>query len=339
MTSPETRKAAILGAAGFTGKELLRILAAHPIFSPGHVTSDKHAGRTLAECFPELPAPRENLTFKTHADPIPAGMPVLLATPNEVSLARVPELLTAGHRVIDLSGAFRLHNADEFREYYKLEHTDIHLAKSAAYGLPELFRDQIAAANLVANPGCFPTGAILPLHLLESFTENITAISIDAKSGVSGAGGRTEDGGFSYTSVYENFRAYKILGHQHWPEIVQFAAAGKLRTRTVFTPHLLPLFRGILSTITVFFSSEAPDVLSLFKAKCASMPFVRILPAPEDVQLSLVQRTNYLDMSARSKGTQVVIVTAIDNLVKGAAGQAVQNLNLMHNLPEQTGLI
>jgi len=339
MTSPETRRAAILGAAGFTGKELLRILAAHPIFSPGHVTSDKHAGRTLTECFPELPKPRENLTFKTHADPIPAGMPVLLATPNEVSLARVPELLAAGHRVVDLSGAFRLHDALEFQEYYKLEHTSIDIARKAAYGLPELFAESIRTADLVANPGCFPTGAILPLHLLGPHADQITGISIDAKSGVSGAGGRTEDGGFSYTSVYENFRAYKILGHQHWPEIVQYAARGKLKTRTVFTPHLLPLFRGILSTITVFFSSEAPDVLSIFKEKCAAMPFVRILPAPEEVQLSLVQRTNYLDMSARTRGTQVVIVTAIDNLVKGAAGQAVQNLNLMHGLPEQTGLV
>jgi N-acetyl-gamma-glutamyl-phosphate reductase len=338
MTSPETRRAAILGAAGFTGKELLRILAAHPIFSPGHVTSDRHAGKTLLESFPDLPAPRENLTFKTHADSIPAGMPVLLATPNEVSLSRVPELLAAGHRVVDLSGAFRLHNADEFRDYYKLEHTNMDLARKAVYGLPELFREQIQKADLVANPGCFPTGSILPLHLLEPFADRIVGISIDAKSGVSGAGGRTEDGGFSYTSVYENFRAYKILGHQHWPEIVQYAAGGSLKSKTVFTPHLLPLFRGILSTITVFFDGAAPDVQSILKENCASMRFVRILPAPEDVQLSAVQRTNYLDMSARIKGSQAVIVTAIDNLVKGAAGQAVQNLNLMFGLPEEMGL-
>lgn len=338
MTSPETRRAAILGAAGFTGKELLRILAAHPIFSPGHVTSDKHAGKTLLESFPDLPAPRENLTFKTHADSIPEGMPVLLATPNEVSLTRVPELLKRGHRVIDLSGAFRLHSAEEFREYYKLEHTNIELARQAAYGLPELFKEKIQTAALVANPGCFPTGSILPLHLLLPFADRIAGISIDAKSGVSGAGGRTEDGGFSYTSVYENFRAYKILGHQHWPEIVQYAAGGTLKTRTVFTPHLLPLFRGILSTITVFFNGTAPDLQKILMEKCASMRFVRILPEPENVQLSAVQRTNYLDMSARTRNSQAVIVTAIDNLVKGAAGQAVQNLNLMFGLPEETGL-
>lgn len=337
MTSPDTRKAAILGAAGFTGKELLRILAAHPLFSPGHITSDKHAGRTLRDSFPDLPV-RDNLTFQTHADPIPAGMPVLLAVPNEVALDRVPELLEKGHRVIDLSGAFRLHDAAEFKEYYKLDHNRIDLARSCAYGLPELFKDKIAHANLVANPGCFPTGCILPLHLLEPVAGKIKGISIDAKSGVSGAGGRVEDGGFSFTSVYENFRAYKILGHQHWPEIVQYAASGKLRDRTVFTPHLLPVFRGILSTITVFFDGPAPDILEIFSGQCAAMPFVRILKTPEEVQLAGVQKTNYLDMSARSKGSQAVIVTAIDNLVKGAAGQAVQNLNIMFDQPEGLGL-
>ncbi|MCE9600302.1 MAG: N-acetyl-gamma-glutamyl-phosphate reductase, partial [Spirochaetia bacterium] len=210
------------------------------------------------------------------------------------------------------------------------------LMEKAVFGIPELFRDKIKTAALVANPGCFPTGVIVPLRQLSGFKDEILGISIDAKSGVSGAGGRTEDGGFAYTSVYENFRAYKILGHQHWPEIVEYGAP-ELEDRIVFTPHLLPLFRGILSTITIFWKTDAPDLNSVFKN--LKQPFVRVLSTPEEVQLNRIQHTNYLDVGLRSRGKQTVIVTALDNLVKGAAGQAIQNLNLMAGIEETTGLV
>ncbi|MBL8020412.1 MAG: N-acetyl-gamma-glutamyl-phosphate reductase [Leptospirales bacterium] len=336
MSQPNN-SVAVLGAAGFTGKEILRILAAHPSLSLVHITSDKYAGKTLSESFPELPRqPGKELTFQTHDAVVPQGAFVLMATPNEVSMARVPELVQRGHRVVDLSGAFRLHDRARFLEYYKLEHTAFDLMQQAAFGIPELFKEKIQSARLVANPGCFPTGVIIPLSRLAAFQADILGISIDAKSGVSGAGGRTEDGGFSYTSVYENFRAYKILGHQHWPEIVEYGAPD-LEDRIVFTPHLLPLFRGILSTITVFWKSQAPDLHAIFNK--LDHPFVRVLPTPEEVQLNRVQHTNYLDIGLRSRGKQTVIVTALDNLVKGAAGQAIQNLNLMAGIQETTGLV
>lgn len=338
MTEPIARKAAVLGAAGFTGKELLRILAAHPLFEVSHVTSDKHVGKTLVETFPDLPRPKKNLTFQLHSDPIPQDAFVFLATPNEVSLERVPELRKKGHRVVDLSGAFRLHDPAQFKEFYKLDHNAMDTMKECVYGIPELYRQKIRTANLIANPGCFPTGVIFPLSILQEFAEDMIGISIDAKSGVSGAGGRVEDGGFSYSSVYENFRAYKILGHQHWPEIKEYSAAGKLADKIVFTPHLLPLFRGILSTITIFWK-KMPELAEKFAHACEGEPFVRLLSAPEDVQLARIQHTNYIDVGIRSRGNVTVIVTAIDNLVKGAAGQAIQNLNLMAGLDETLGLV
>ncbi len=290
--------------------------------------------------FPALQG-KLDLTFQRHDSELPAEIPVFLAVPNETSLQLVPDLLMKKHRVVDLSGAYRLHSRHEFEKYYKLIHTSFDLMKESVYGMPEIFRDRIKQASLVANPGCYPTGSILPIFFLGQLRKDIAHIVIDAKSGVSGAGGRTEDAGFSYNSVYENFRAYKVLSHQHQPEIQEYSFSGEnsFSQTILFTPHLLPLFRGILSTITILWKKKAPDNLSeILRQTAAKEPFVRFLDSPEEVQLARVQKTNFLDMGCRSVDSATVIVSAIDNLIKGAAGQAVQNMNLMLGLTETDGL-
>ncbi len=335
---------AILGAAGLTGKELLHIFKTHPHFSPVHITSDRHAGLSIDEVFPDLSIGNSSIVFKKHSDPIPSGIPVLLAVPNETSLSLTPDLLKKGHRVIDLSGVFRLHNRAAFERYYKLEHTSFDLMNDQVFGMPELFRDKIPGANLIANPGCYATGAILPLYMLKDQRKKIASIVIDGKSGVSGAGGRVEDAGFSFQSVYENFRAYKILQHQHTPEMQEYAAWGQepFSFPIIFTPHLLPVYRGILTTTVIHWKEKAPeaeDIVSILRDNTKGEPFIRIYDKPEQVELRMVQHTNFIDISARTEGQVTVMVSAIDNLMKGAAGQAVQNLNLMMGLPETTGLI
>lgn len=336
------QEVAILGAGGLTGRELLAWLAHHPQLRAGVITSDKHAGRRVDECFPELQGACD-LVFQTHDAALPPGAPCLLAVPNESALRLVPELAARGHRVVDLSGAFRLHDRALFEKFYKLEHNAFQMMDQIVFGLPELFRDRVRGAKLVANPGCFPTGAIAPLYFLGDLRARIASIVIDAKSGVSGAGGRVEDAGFSFNSVHENFRAYKILSHQHQPEIEEYAAHGLTGALAplVFTPHLLPLYRGILSTLVLFWDGPAPAAEAEERLRAAGErePFVRFRAAPEEVELAKVQHTNFLDIGVRSAGRATVIVTAIDNLVKGAAGQALQNLNLMLGLPETLGLL
>ncbi len=331
---------AILGAGGFTGKELIKVLSRHPHLRIAHVTSNQFDGKKLGEVFPELDGLAQ-ATFRKHEDPIPPGVPVFLATPNDTSLALVPELIKKGHRVVDLSGAFRLHDATVFERFYKLKHTAMDLMPKVVFGIPEIFRAAIKNASVVSNPGCYPTGSILPMYILGTARKEIAAIVIDAKSGISGAGGRTEDAGFSFNSVHENFRAYKVLEHQHEPEIREYGwhQSPVPMPPLFFTPHLLPLFRGILSTIAIVWKAQAPsDLEEKIRAAVEKEPFVRFRARPEEVTLAGIQETNYLDIGLRSEGNRTVIVTALDNLLKGAAGQAVQNLNIMLDLPETAGL-
>ncbi len=349
---------AVIGAGGFTGHELLSLMRSHPRLRPVHITSNAYDGRRLSEVFPDLDgafagdAAAAGLVFSRHDADLPAGIPVFLAVPNETSLELVPNLLEDGHPVVDLSGSFRLHDNAAFESRYNLKHTpaSADAMQKAVFGIPEIFRDQIRGAQFVSNPGCFPTGAVAPLCFLGDARSELQSVVIDAKSGVSGAGGRTEDGGFVFHKVHENFRAYKILGHQHQPEIEEYAAvglpaarageeSGRTRLPVVFTPHLLPLFRGILTTIVLIWKDTAPaDLAERLRDRCADEPFVRFRETPEAVELTPVQHTNYLDIGLRSEGNTTVIVTALDNLVKGAAGQAIQNLNLMLGFPENAGL-
>ncbi|MCG6193360.1 N-acetyl-gamma-glutamyl-phosphate reductase [Leptospira sp. FAT2] len=332
----------ILGAGGLTGKELLSLLSHQSTHEVVHITSDKLAGKTLAEVFPEIPFPK-NLTFRKHEDTVPSQSLVVLAVPNEVSVESAPKFLDAGHKVIDLSGVYRLHDQEILEKAYKLKHTKFSYVDKAVFGIPEIFRDKLKNADFVSNPGCFSTSVILPVFLLNELRRNLKPrIVADSKSGVSGAGGRTEDAGFSYTGVYENFRAYKVLSHQHEPEIQEYiyANSGLPAPEIIFTPHLLPVYRGILSTIVLELDGEpSVDPMTAIQNSSANEPFIRILKTPEEIELKKIQHTNFLDISVRRRGNTLVVVSALDNLVKGAAGQALQNINLMTGTKETLGLL
>lgn len=325
---------AILGAAGLTGRELILILARHPWLEAAVLTSDRYAGERVAQVYPELDG-LSDLSFEKHTLDLPRECPVFLATPDDVALQAVPELLARGHRIVDLSGAFRL-TPESFRMTYGKEHPAPFALAEAVYGLPEIARGRIRSARLVANPGCFPTGCVFILHALGPHLERALGVVVDAKSGVSGAGGRTEDAGFAYQNVYENFRAYKVLRHQHNPEI-QLHSRSPLPVQ--FVPHLLPLYRGILSTIHIIWQDDPPDVATILRDAAKKEMFVRYRDNPEDIELKKVQHSNYLDLSCRTLGSATAIVSAIDNLQKGAAGQAIQNLNIMLGLAEHAGLL
>ena len=337
-------KLAIIGAGGYTGRELIRLLNNHPEFELVHITSNQLVGKSYQDSFPQDKYKKE-IYFQSHDSKILAGATVVLATPNEISMELAPKLLNLGHRVIDLSGSFRLHDKAIFEKNYKLQHTKFDFMEKVTFGLPEFFAEQIKKSNFVSNPGCFATSSIIPIRILESIQEKISSpIIIDSKTGVSGAGGRTEEVGFLFTNTYENFKSYKVLGHQHEPEIAEYSIKSSLlksgNLDIVFTPHLLPVYRGILSTIYIQTDHiTAETIPKLLKDFCEKHSFLRYKETPEEVELKFVQNTNYIDISARARKGTVVIVTALDNLVKGAAGQALQNLNLMHNLPETMGLI
>jgi N-acetyl-gamma-glutamyl-phosphate reductase len=331
----------IIGAGGLTGRELMGLLSHHEDFQIVHITSNQVNGQLLKDVFPSESF-SSNLAFKKHDAPIPKGSTVVLATPNEASLEMAPKLLDAGHKVLDLSGTFRLHDKKKFETAYKFEHNQFSLMDQVTFGMPELFREKLKGASFVSNPGCFATSAILPIALLGSLRSKIgSPIVIDSKSGVSGAGGRTEEITFAYTHVYENFRAYKVLTHQHEPEIEEYISIGSKKLETIFTPHLLPVYRGILSSIYIQFSEDIAEneILEKFQQNTNNEPFLRLLTNPEAVELKNVQQSNFLDFGFRLRGRTLAIVSAIDNLRKGAAGQALQNLNLMHGFPESKGLL
>ncbi|MDX1957381.1 MAG: N-acetyl-gamma-glutamyl-phosphate reductase [Leptospiraceae bacterium] len=334
-------KVSILGAGGLTGRELISLLVHHKEFELVHITSNKESGKSLEEVFPSLGI-QSNLKFATHDAEIPKGSLVVLAVPNEVSLELTPKLLDKGHKLIDISGAYRLHNQSIFEKYYSLKHESFSLMERVTFGLPEIFREKLLGADFVSNPGCYATSCILPIYMLGELRKKISgAIVIDSKTGVSGAGGRTEDIGFTFTNTYENFRAYKVLTHQHTPEIEEYAKTGlDSLAKIVFTPHLLPVYRGILSTFVIQFDSkETCDKVSQEFSKFNKEPFIKFKNKPEEIELKNVQNSNFIEISYRSEENILVIVSALDNLVKGAAGQALQNMNLMCKFSETSGLI
>ena len=352
MTNPNRIDIVILGAGGNTGKELLHLLQHHPCFRVVHISSDRYAGKKLNEVFPTL-SNSSGLEFQSHKESIGKGLPVFLATPDTVSLQLMPKLVEQGHPVVDLSAAFRLpereseSEASEIKPPTKKEVTDkksdtFDWREAVVYGLPELFRDKISKARVIANPGCYPTSVILPLVALGNLRKRLLSININACSGVSGAGGRIEDAGFSFQGIYENFRAYKILQHQHEPEIEYYASCDlprEQRPSLIFTPHLLPVYRGILTTTVLHWDASAPSALAeKLRTLASKESFLRFYEAPEEIELAKVQNTNYLDVALRSRESVTVMVSALDNLIKGAAGQAIQNMNLMLQIPENTGL-
>ncbi|MFN3603953.1 MAG: N-acetyl-gamma-glutamyl-phosphate reductase [Leptonema sp. (in: bacteria)] len=331
---------AILGAGGYTGKEILKILNSHNFIKPIHITSNQFENKKIKEIFPELELSKiENLKFLNHNAPIPPKIPVLLATPNLESMHLVKQLQEEERIVIDLSGAYRIDDLETFSHYYNIQHQYPELLKQKVYGLTEIYRDKIKNAQLISNPGCYPTSILLPLYFFRAYLKEATSIVINSYSGISGAGGRVESEGFLFSNIYENTKGYKILKHQHEPEMKQYLKDfSDFNGILVFTPHLLPAFRGILSTIIILWNSPVNIEFERIKDQIEQEPFVRIYANPEDVELKKVQFTNYCDFSFRTRDKTTVIVSAIDNLMKGAAGQAIQNLNLRLGLPETEGL-
>ncbi|MBI3679239.1 MAG: N-acetyl-gamma-glutamyl-phosphate reductase [Acidobacteria bacterium] len=329
----------IVGFRGYSGEELVRLLESHPaaqFFLLDHrADSQDRAGPRRFQGPPRIPCTPE--AVKDAALEL-----IFLATPPEVSMDLARWMLEAGVKVIDLSGAFRLRNIENYRRWYKEEHSQPSLLAEAVYGLPEFCRDRIRNARLIANPGCYPTAANLAIRpLLEAgVVDRRAGIICDAKSGVSGAG-RKPSLKTSFCEVTENFSAYSILDHRHVPEVL--LTSGLEEGEFSFTAHLLPLDRGILETI--YFRTQhieiANQILDIYEKQYASSPFVRLYENPQVPDLHAVQRTNFCDLGVKWDPAtgRTVVVAAIDNLGKGAAGQAIQNMNLVLGLPETEGLL
>lgn len=333
--------AGIIGATGYTGLELLRLGSGHPDLTISVVTSRSEQGRAVQEFFPVLRG-HTDLVFSAPDDKALFECDVVFfATPNGSAMHKVPELLDRGVKVIDLSADFRLKDASEWKTWYGQDHACPGLLAEAVYGLPELNRSAIRNAKLLANPGCYPTAVILSLApLLRAKAVDMESLIVDAKSGVSGAGRKLELSNlFSETS--ESFKAYGVAGHRHLPEILQILGAVAAQpVDLTFVPHLVPMIRGLHATVYATITADV-DVQALFEGGYGDEPFVDVLrpgahPDTRGVRGTNVCRIAVHRMSGRRR---VVVLSVIDNLVKGAAGQALQNMNLMFGLPETRGLM
>jgi N-acetyl-gamma-glutamyl-phosphate reductase len=337
-------KAGIVGGTGYTGVELLRLLAQHPGVELKAITSRKEAGAPVSAMFPSLRG-RVELAF---TEPSPAGLRgcdvVFFATPNGVAMGEARALLEAGARVIDLSADFRIRDIAEWERWYKTRHAAPELVAQAVYGLPEMNREAIRGARLLANPGCYPTATQLGfLPLVEAGVVDLDHLVADAKSGVSGAGRKAELH-LSFAEAADNFMAYNLPGHRHWPEIRQgLAQAARREVGLVFTAHLTPLIRGIHATLYARITQET-DFQKLFEKRYAREPFVDVMPAGSHPDTRSVRAANLCRIAVhrppegRGRAETLVVLSVIDNLMKGASGQAVQNMNLMFGLPEASGL-
>jgi len=333
----------IIGASGFTGAELLRLCAAHPALDVRVATGDSQAGRRVADLYPSLAAAYGDLPLEKYdADRCDGLDLVFLALPHGASQQVVPELLGRVGAIVDLAADFRLRDPAAYPRWYGEEHAHPELLETFAYGLPELFRDQIAGATRVAAPGCYVTAAVLALApLLRAGAVEPTGIVVDAASGVSGAG-RAPKPSTAFCTVEESFTAYGLLDHRHTPEIEQglTAVAGEL-AQVLFTPHLAPMNRGILATCYARPRTDGlttDDVLGVLREAWEDEPFVVVTPDPPATKHTLGANSVHVTAVADARTGWVVAIAALDNLVKGASGQAVQCANLVLGLPETTGL-
>jgi len=330
----------IIGSTGLAGEGLIRVVLGHPEAELTCLCSDHAAGKDIAEVLPGLAKEISMTLAPSDADRLIRDADVVfLAKKAPDSMRLVPKLLDAGVKAIDIGGEFRLKDPAAYEQWYKNKHECPELLGEAVYGLPELYADAIKKARLVANPGCYPTAAVLPLApLLREGLIEPDGINVDAYSGISGAG-RTA--GYSYLDYNENIKAYSPVGHKHTPEIEQelSAAAGKA-VIVSFVPHLAPLDRGIHTTIFARASNKSKNALHALKDFYAAAPFVRIVDDPAAVTLLNVRNTNYCDISVAldNRAGMLIMVSALDNTTKGAGAQAVQNMNLMFGLGETTGL-
>jgi N-acetyl-gamma-glutamyl-phosphate reductase len=330
----------IVGGTGYTGVELLRLLAQHPQAEIVAITSRGDAGTAVSGMFPSLRG-RVDLRFE---DPAKANLSacdlVFFATPNGIAMQQAPALLEAGVRVIDLAADFRIKDIAEWEKWYGMTHACPEWVDKAIYGLPEMNREQIRSARLVANPGCYPTAVQLGfMPLLKSGLLETSSLIADAKSGVSGAGRKAETH-IMFAEASDNFKAYGVSGHRHLPEIRQgLGIMSGASVGLTFVPHLTPIIRGIHATLYGRIKSEA-DFQGLFERAYADEPFVDVLPEKSHPETRSVRSANICRIAIHRPqgGDTLVILSVIDNLVKGAAGQAVQNMNLMFGLDEATGL-
>lgn len=334
-------RAGIVGGTGYTGVELLRLLHAHAEVQVEVVTSRAEAGRPVADLFPSL----RGCTDIEYSEPSAAALGgcdvVFFATPNATAMDSVPALLSAGVRVVDLSADFRLRDAGLFKAWYGVDHRCPDLLSEAVYGLPEVHRDRIRRARLVANPGCYPTAVQLGfLPLLETGLVDPTRLIADAKSGVSGAG-RKAAVSTAFCEAGDNFSAYGTSGHRHLPEIVQEleAVAGE-KIGLTFVPHLVPMIRGIHATLYAELIKEPDDLQEIFESRYAREPFVDVMAAGSHPNTASVRGGNTLRLAWHrpGHGRTVVVLVVEDNLVKGASGQAIQNMNIMFGFDEGEGL-
>ena len=332
-------KVGVVGGTGYTGVELLRLLAAHPQVEVKAITSRAEAGTPVAELFPSLRG-HFDLAF---SDPVSAPLGqcdcVFFATPNGVAMSQARPLLDAGARIVDFSADFRLKDRAVWEKWYKVPHASPELFAEAVYGLPEINREKIRGARLVANPGCYATAVQLALlPLVETDFVDHRHLIADGKSGVSGAG-RKADVDILFSEASDNFKAYAVKGHRHHPEIMESLAslenASGRSLGLTFVPHLVPMVRGILATVYARITRET-DFQALYERRFASEPFVDVLPPGAQPETRWVRGTNQCRLAVhRPLDADTLVVLAVeDNLVKGAAGQAIQNMNLMFGFPE-----
>jgi N-acetyl-gamma-glutamyl-phosphate reductase len=333
-------KIGVVGGTGYTGVELLRLLAQHPQAELRAITSRQEAGVAVSDMFPSL---RRRIDLK-FCDPAEAGLEacdvVFFATPNGVAMQHARALLGAGVRLIDISADFRIRDVGVWEKWYGVSHACPDLIEQAVYGLPEVNRSQIKSARLIANPGCYPTAVQLGfVPLVEAGIVDLEHLIADAKSGVSGAGRKAEVHAL-FCEAADSMRAYGVAGHRHLPEISQgLSQAARREVTLTFTPHLTPMIRGIHATLYARLTAPG-DLQALFQKRYAEEPFVDVMPAGSHPETRSVRGANSCRIAVHQpQGRDIaVVLSVIDNLVKGAAGQAVQNLNIMFGLPETMGI-
>jgi N-acetyl-gamma-glutamyl-phosphate reductase len=337
----------IVGGTGYTGVELLRLLLRHPNVQVTVLTSRTEAGRRVDDMFPSLRGHTDLCYSDLDIQQLKQCDVVFFATPHGVAMQHAAALVAANTKVVDLAADFRLQNLEQFEKWYGLEHACPEILKASVYGLSELNREKIQTANVIGNPGCYPTTVQLGLAPVLKAQDSLvdpSSIIIDAKSGVSGAG-RKASLGMIYSENADNFKAYGVAGHRHHPEIVealeQISGQHGVFDHLVFVPHLVPMIRGMLSTIYVDLTEagQAADLQALYEQFYANEQFVDVMPAGSSPETRSVRGANQLRIALyRPQPKKLIILVAQDNLVKGAAGQAVQNMNLMFGFAENAGL-
>ncbi len=334
-------KVGIIGGTGYTGVELLRLLAAHPGVRLHAITSRGEAGRPVSELFSSLRGYVDLAFVAPESADLGSCDVVFSATPNGVAMQQARDLVGSGVRLIDLAADFRLRDPAVWEKWYGIPHACPELLAEAVYGLPELHRERIRGARIVANPGCYPTAVQLGfLPLIERKSVDPSHLVADCKSGVSGAGRKAEVHTL-FSEAADTMKAYGVAGHRHWPEIRQgLDAAAGTAVGLTFVPHLTPMIRGIHATLYARLTGGNVDLQALYEQRYAGEPFVDVLPPGSHPETRSVRASNVCRLAVHRPrdGDTVVVLSVIDNLMKGAAGQAVQNMNIMFGLDERQGL-